>query len=68
MNLMDRLPLTRLKLDVALREHRLDEELDDRGVRLRLLAIERELERQDRRIEALTRSHYQNHNLRRRDG
>lgn len=57
---MENLPLTRLKLDVALREHRLGEELDERGIRLRLLAIERELERQDRRIAALTRIAYRN--------
>ncbi|WP_373094294.1 hypothetical protein [Collinsella aerofaciens] len=63
MSVLDNLPLTRLKLNVALREHRLDEELDERGLRLRLLAIERELERQDLRIEALARNRYHNRNL-----
>lgn len=63
MSQMDKLPLTRLELEVALREHHLDEELDEREVRLRLLAIERELERQSRRIAALTRNQHQSHNL-----
>lgn len=55
MNVLDNLPLTRLKLDAALSDHQLGDELDERGVRLRLLAIERELERLDLRISALAR-------------
>ena len=42
---LDALPITNLKLEVALRDHGLDRELDERGIRLRLLAIEMELER-----------------------
>ena len=55
MSVLDNLPLTRLKLDAALSDHQLGDELDERGVRLRLLAIERELERLDLRISALAR-------------
>ena len=55
MNVLDNLPLTRLKLDAALSDHQLGDELDERGVRLHLLAIERELERLDLRISALAR-------------
>lgn len=61
MNLLDNLPITHLKLNVALREHQLDCELDERDIRLRLLAIETELERQSRRISALaSRNRYPN--------
>ena len=61
MNVLDNLPLTRLKLEAALSDHQLGDELDERGVRLHLLAIERELERLDLRISALARqdAHYQ---------
>lgn len=55
MSVLDNLPLTRLKLDAALSDHQLGDELDERGVRLHLLAIERELERLDLRISALAR-------------
>lgn len=53
MSVLDNLPLTRLRLDAALSDHQLGDELDERGVRLHLLAIERELERLDLRISAL---------------
>lgn len=53
MSVLDNLPLTRLKLEAALSDHQLGDELDERGVRLHLLAIERELERLDLRISAL---------------
>lgn len=53
MSVLDNLPLTRLKLDAALSDHQLGDELDERGVRLHLLAIERELERLDLRTSAL---------------
>lgn len=55
MSVLDNLPLTRLKLDAALSDHQLGDELDERRVRLHLLAIERELERLDLRISALVR-------------
>ena len=55
MSVLDNLPLTWLKLDAALDDHQLGDELDERGVRLHLLAIERELERLDLRISALAR-------------
>lgn len=55
MSVLDNLPLTRLKLDAALSDHQMGDELDERGVRLHLLAIERELERLDLRISALAR-------------
>lgn len=55
MSVLDYLPLTRLRLDAALSDHQLGDELDERGVRLHLLAIERELERLDLRISALAR-------------
>lgn len=55
MSVLDNLPLTRLKIDAALSDHQLGDELDERGVRLRLLAIERELERLDLRISDLAR-------------
>lgn len=55
MSVLDNLPLTRLRLDAALSDHQLGDELDERGVRLHLLAIERELERLDLRISALAR-------------
>lgn len=55
MSVLDNLPLTRLKLDAALSDHQLGDELDERGVRLHLLAIERELERLDLCISALAR-------------
>lgn len=55
MSVLDNLPLTRLKLDAALSDHQLGDELDERGVRLRLLAIGRELEHLDLRISALAR-------------
>lgn len=55
MSVLDNLPLTRLKLEAALSDHQLGDELDERGVRLHLLAIERELERLDLRISALAR-------------
>lgn len=55
MSVLDNLPLTWLKLDAALNDHQLGDELDERGVRLHLLAIERELERLDLRISALAR-------------
>ncbi len=53
MSVLDNLPLTRLRLDAALSDHQLGDELDERGIRLHLLAIERELERLDLRISAL---------------
>ena len=55
MSVLDNLPLTRLSIDAALSDHQLGDELDERGVRLRLLAIERELEHLDLRISALAR-------------
>lgn len=55
MSVLDSLPLTWLKLDAALNDHQLGDELDERGARLHLLAIERELERLDLRISALAR-------------
>lgn len=55
MSVLDNLPLTRLRLDAVLSDHQLGDELDERGVRLHLLAIERELERLDLRISALAR-------------
>ena len=55
MSVLDNLPLTRLRLDAALSDHQLGDELDERGIRLHLLAIERELERLDLRISALAR-------------
>ena len=55
MSVLDNLPLTRLRLGAALSDHQLGDELDERGVRLHLLAIERELERLDLRISALAR-------------
>ena len=55
MSVLDNLPLTRLKLDAALSDHQLGDELDERGIKLHLLAIERELERLDLRISVLAR-------------
>ena len=53
MSVLDNLPLTRLRLDAALSDPQLGDELDERGIRLHLLAIERELERLDLRTSAL---------------
>ena len=53
MSVLDNLPLTRLRLDAALSDRQLGDELDERGIRLHLLVIERELERLDLRISAL---------------
>ena len=49
-NYFDALPITQMKLRAALRDHKLDRELDEYSIRLRLLAIEMELERQEQML------------------
>lgn len=53
LSLIEDLPINRLRLEAALRDHRLDRPLEEREFRLRLLAMEIEIERQSDRITKL---------------
>lgn len=56
------LPINRLRLETILRDHGLDHPLEERESRLRLLAMEIEIERQGGRISELESFHGLNRN------